>query len=471
MVQLMPGFPTAGQPSPGESTGGQPSSIGGADAPDFAEAVAGALAAAAAQAHAQQLGEPLPMGLGIAAAVQALLDGRSDGDGVGKLLQEMSHRPDRSAEAGTNISEDLAALAFLSPSIGTTIAQVSAVPIDAQVTGTESSQSAGTPKVAALPAIAGPTISVEGAPPVAMEMPTARVAPMAAAPVSPNVNAAVANAALEGGMVDDAYAPTMPAASAAPRADGSASRAIDVTGLAARDAATVVLAPSASNGSNANLAGDTPGGRPGASVAVPAADAVKPSHDAAATSNVSVAVDTPSQPVRTVDAGGIKTLDTVDGPEFVGRLADTIQSAALRGPRELRITLNPPELGRIEVRITDTAGGVRVDIDAGTAGARDLLQQHLPALQAALEGRDLRIDRLEVRQSESVLDQSETQLPDDQQQPRGDEQQAAKQDSPWSGDGAPPTSDLGGPAGSSVEPTGPASVESATPVASIDIRA
>ena len=93
-------------------------------------------------------------------------------------------------------------------------------------------------------------------------------------------------------------------------------------------------------------------------------------------------------------------VDTADGPQLAARLADTVRWAVQTGESEFRMVLNPPEIGRLDVRVTETADGVRITLDAAMQEARELLQQHLPALRLALEARDLRVDRLEILQPE-----------------------------------------------------------------------
>ena len=411
-------------------------------------------------------------GLDVAAVVQALLEGHSEGEGVANFLQEVLHRPDRIAEAGEDLNGGAAALAFLASGLGTGVVQATAtVSADVQVEGGDGMPAATTPKVAAVPLSATPTMSVaSGTQPVVAEAPV----PGAGGPVVASADQVATSVAAEVQIDDvpleEGYTQPGPVAESSSTARASSSRSMDVAGLATRDAATAMPVLRPGNGANADTAGDTPGNRPGAAVELPAADGVKPSHDAAATGSTSGVGDTSTQPAQGVETSASAALDTADGPQFVNRLADTIESAALRGPRELRITLNPPELGRIEVRITDAANGVRIDLETGTSGARDLLQQHLPALHAALEGRDLRVDRLEVRHSEPVLDQSGAELPDDQQQPQGD-QGASSEGSPWSSESSAPIGDSGARPDSPVVSRPSGDVERVTPAGSIDIRA
>jgi flagellar hook-length control protein FliK len=93
------------------------------------------------------------------------------------------------------------------------------------------------------------------------------------------------------------------------------------------------------------------------------------------------------------------TVDATDGTRLASNIADTVQAASLRGEHELRIAINPPDLGHLTVHITEHAeGSVTVAIHASSSEAHDLLQQHLPALRSGLEQREVRVERLHVEQ-------------------------------------------------------------------------
>ena len=115
-------------------------------------------------------------------------------------------------------------------------------------------------------------------------------------------------------------------------------------------------------------------------------------------------------------AGGVREAAALDEPQAAGRsslaaqLAETVELAATRGPRELRVQLRPPELGQITVRVIETGGGLRVAIEAAAGEVEELLQQQLPAL---------RVDRLDVQRA----DLDEPGLPE-REQPRGGEREA-----------------------------------------------
>jgi flagellar hook-length control protein FliK len=74
--------------------------------------------------------------------------------------------------------------------------------------------------------------------------------------------------------------------------------------------------------------------------------------------------------------------------------------AAFRGDTEVRLVLNPPDLGHLDIRIASGDGGLRVTLEASQSGTRDLIDRSLVQLQQALESRDLRLERIEVRSAD-----------------------------------------------------------------------
>jgi len=90
---------------------------------------------------------------------------------------------------------------------------------------------------------------------------------------------------------------------------------------------------------------------------------------------------------------------------FASDLAGTVRRATLVGDNELRLLLNPPELGHVDVRIIDSPNGLRVVMEAANAEARELIERQLPALRAALEARDLRVDRVQVERSSETSEE------------------------------------------------------------------
>ncbi|MCA9851775.1 MAG: flagellar hook-length control protein FliK [Dehalococcoidia bacterium] len=127
------------------------------------------------------------------------------------------------------------------------------------------------------------------------------------------------------------------------------------------------------------------------------AGVTQPSH---AGPEVAAAVNPPSTPagptrveVVSQAAATAATLPT--------EVADMVQSASLTGDSELRLVLNPPELGHLDIHITRGEHGLRINIEASQSGARELLDRSMAGLHHALEARDLRVDRLEVRSTDT----------------------------------------------------------------------
>lgn len=126
------------------------------------------------------------------------------------------------------------------------------------------------------------------------------------------------------------------------------------------------------------------------------------------------------------------TVDATGGARLASNIADTVQAASLRGEHELRIAINPPDLGHLTVHITENAeGSVTVAIHASSSEAHDLLQQHLPALRSGLEQREVRVERLHVEQQ---APSSGLRWADGGQQRSngGRDAWASREESPWS---------------------------------------
>jgi flagellar hook-length control protein FliK len=82
-------------------------------------------------------------------------------------------------------------------------------------------------------------------------------------------------------------------------------------------------------------------------------------------------------------------------------VADTVRTAVFHGDSEVRLVLNPPDLGHLDIHITRGEHGLRIVMEASQAGARDLIDRSITGLHQALEARDVRVDRLEVRATDT----------------------------------------------------------------------
>jgi len=132
-------------------------------------------------------------------------------------------------------------------------------------------------------------------------------------------------------------------------------------------------------------------------VGMPSGEAVTASQD------VAVVQTQPS----TVTTGFISAVDApvaarvVTAAEMPSAVADSVQSAVLAGESEVRLVLTPPDLGHLDVTVSSIDGALRVRVEASQAATRDLLEQSMPLLHQALEARELRVDRLEVRATDT----------------------------------------------------------------------
>lgn len=144
-------------------------------------------------------------------------------------------------------------------------------------------------------------------------------------------------------------------------------------------------------------------------VEVMTAESLRPASTGTSSDGRQVAAMTPaSAPVETVMRPE-PAVRTVSAANPVPDLADSVRGAVINGDTEVRLRLDPPEMGSLEIHITRQDGAIRIRVEATLASARDVIDQALPALQQALEARDMRVDRLEVRtMSESASGRSMT---------------------------------------------------------------
>ena len=149
----------------------------------------------------------------------------------------------------------------------------------------------------------------------------------------------------------------------------------------------------------------------------------------------------PAAPQRATPAAGstgttaaAESTATAAGAEvFTSELASTVRRASLLGDQEVRLLLNPPELGHLDIRVVESPEGLRIVLEATSAEARELIEQQLPALRNALEARDLKVERIQVEQAlepSATDEQSERGLRQDSQGDGGTE--SGQDAAPWS---------------------------------------
>jgi flagellar hook-length control protein FliK len=80
------------------------------------------------------------------------------------------------------------------------------------------------------------------------------------------------------------------------------------------------------------------------------------------------------------------------------QVGEGIESMTRTGQNSLRLQLNPPDLGRIDLRLTSSSDGVRVSITADAAATGRLLERNLDDLKTALSNAGVSVLGLSVGQ-------------------------------------------------------------------------
>jgi flagellar hook-length control protein FliK len=87
---------------------------------------------------------------------------------------------------------------------------------------------------------------------------------------------------------------------------------------------------------------------------------------------------------------------TSNGPELYFQLADQIRIQLRDGKGEIRIQLKPDGLGRLEIRVENTAQGVLARISTDSGPVKSYLENNLQLLQQTLQDQGLKIDRIHI---------------------------------------------------------------------------
>ena len=427
------------------------------EANGFAELIAATLAAAneegAASTDDAGTREPAVGTFDPPLALKQLLSGVPPG----QLTEEGSQQvawPDRTAEAGTAATLTTGTTGTGMP-VPPSLVGVPSMPVDASLGMAPSSQALARPLTAstALPSAGG-----AGAQTLAAFAQTGAAqagAQQAGVVPSPSVATAGAGTPMPGGEIAPAVTPSpagdapygLPAPALSPDRSGALVRpqqaGVPGEGVAARGQAEQAVRASGTEATGAAALATATAGRPqqaqaraagpggfasgsdGGPVQLQATGPLTAGDPAA-----SVAVIQP--PAAGGVAGGVQTAQAAEataaanGPPLAQQLADTVERAVRVGPREFRMQLSPPELGQVEIRIVETANGVRVSVETALREASELIQQHLPLLRAALEARDLRVGSLDVSHA-GLADADE---PGAQSHARGDGDD--EESPPWS---------------------------------------
>lgn len=170
-------------------------------------------------------------------------------------------------------------------------------------------------------------------------------------------------------------------------ADGTASSALSL--LSAMDGVESVEVSSTATRPNVPVAGATD-------------DADAPVGDGAGRAAL-VSTPSPMAAGRGVTAAAsTEKAASLQSVPVASQVAETVRAAVLRGDHEIRLLLNPGDLGQITIRITEQNGALQLRLDTSRSSTRELLAREMPMLQQALEARDLRIERIQVTHSGSA---------------------------------------------------------------------
>jgi len=113
--------------------------------------------------------------------------------------------------------------------------------------------------------------------------------------------------------------------------------------------------------------------------------------------------------------------------QFIAHQAS--QAGGAMAPREVTVTVSPPDLGEVVIRFTETAEGLDLLLKPTTAGSSRALREHLPVLAAQLAVLDVPVRNVEVgeaggqRQGAHHQGQHHAGSGQEQQQPREEARQ------------------------------------------------
>lgn len=93
-------------------------------------------------------------------------------------------------------------------------------------------------------------------------------------------------------------------------------------------------------------------------------------------------------------------------PEWSGELATRVSIMLKNGAQEASLALNPPELGRLDIRISTEGDQARVQFAVHNPDARDVLEQNMPRLRELLEQGGMQLARGDVADHSQNREQS-----------------------------------------------------------------
>ncbi|GED70236.1 hypothetical protein BRE01_39380 [Brevibacillus reuszeri] len=133
-----------------------------------------------------------------------------------------------------------------------------------------------------------------------------------------------------------------------------------------------------------------------------------------------------SQPTQSFQQSGVQThqVHANQLPEQVTQIfVSKMNIKQINGVHEAKLVLNPQSLGQVDVTIKSHNGVITAQFHAETQAAKDMLDNQLPQLRAALTQQGLQVDRLEVNQQQETAFSFQQQREQARQQGKEQEQQ------------------------------------------------
>lgn len=82
--------------------------------------------------------------------------------------------------------------------------------------------------------------------------------------------------------------------------------------------------------------------------------------------------------------------------QLAGPIAAHVQTRTVAGETELRIRLDPPELGEVKLKIVSTGGDVRAELHVSSEAVRRVVESQLPELRQKLDAAGVTVQRFNV---------------------------------------------------------------------------
>ena len=89
-------------------------------------------------------------------------------------------------------------------------------------------------------------------------------------------------------------------------------------------------------------------------------------------------------------------INAVSADKIIGQVTSEIKEAATNDGGRVKITLNPPSLGKLEMDVTVRNGKVEVVLVADNKDVQQILNAHIDKLKGSLQNQGLTIDRCDV---------------------------------------------------------------------------